>query len=80
MTGVSDGVRLFGGIQPGLQNTDTWLWNGTAWGQIATAHAPPPNATEISASPQGGVLALVAPIGSPSCQTYQLSQTDWIAR
>lgn len=79
MASVPSGVLLYGGVQPGLRNTDTWLWNGTSWQQVMTQHSPPPNATAISTSP-GGVLAVVAPIGSTTCQTFEFYQGDWVQR
>jgi hypothetical protein len=79
MASAADGALLYGGTQRGPNNTETWIWDGKAWRQIPTAHTPPADATEISVS-QGGILALVAPNGSKSCQTFELSKGDWAAK
>jgi hypothetical protein len=79
MVSVPDGALLYGGTQPGPYNTETWFWDGKVWRQILTAHTLPADTTEISES-QGGILALVAPNGSKSCQTFELSHGDWAAK
>jgi hypothetical protein len=79
MVSASNGAFLYGGLQPGVENTDSWIWEGTTWRQIGTAHAPPASPAEISLS-TAGILALVAPNGSKTCQTFELSQGDWVAK
>jgi hypothetical protein len=79
MASAPDGALLYGGTQPGPYNTETWFWDGKVWRQILTAQTLPADTTEISES-QGGILALVAPNGSKSCQTFELSQGDWAAK
>jgi hypothetical protein len=79
MVGAANGAFLYGGLQPGVENIDSWIWDGKTWRQIPTTHPPPANATEISLS-NGGILALVAPIGSKTCQTFEMSQGDWVAK
>ena len=79
MVSAPNGAFLYGGTQSGLENTDSWIWEGTTWRRIGTAHAPPADAAEISLS-ERGILALVAPNGSKTCQTFELSQGDWVAK
>jgi hypothetical protein len=73
---VRQRIVLFGGTSNGIARNDTWLWDGAAWTQLATATSPPPSTAQslMGWDPLGNRLLLY---GAGGNQTWALDATDW---
>jgi hypothetical protein len=74
-------IMLFGGINTGVVYSDTWLWNGSNWTTLKTAHSPSPRSFHTMAydSVRGEVVLFggADPTGNPLNDTWVWDGSDW---
>jgi hypothetical protein len=77
------GVVLFGGGDiSGSLDYDTWLWNGSSWRQITTAHSPPARSGAALGYVQGALVLAggdTRPQLSGWPDVWKFDGTDWSA-